>query len=125
MRGTAKREESEFRKIYGMDVVIVPTNRPRVRRNYSDVIFKAEEMKFRGIIQEVLQLYARQQPVLVGTRSIEISEKLSGWLMSERLQVLAMTILLRYKLYNTKGIDKQKEQEYHALLNTKLDDLYL
>jgi len=125
MTGTAKTEESEFRKIYSMDVVVIPTNRPMVRKDYSDIIFKTEEMKFRGIIQEVLQLHAHQQPVLVGTRSIEISEKLSQWLMSERLQVLAMTIILRNKLYNTKGIDKQKDAEYHALLNTKLDDLYM
>src|SRR4029077_11602364 len=78
MTGTAKTEEGEFRKIYGMDVVIVPTNRPMVRKDYSDIIYKTEEMKFRGIVQEVLALHAREQPVLVGTRSIEISEKLSG-----------------------------------------------
>jgi preprotein translocase subunit SecA len=99
MTGTAKTEEGEFRKIYGMDVVVIPTNRPMVRKDLSDVIYKTEEMKFRGIIQEVMQLHAHQQPVLVGTRSIEVSEQLSQWLMSERLQVLAMSILLRNRLY--------------------------
>jgi preprotein translocase subunit SecA len=125
MTGTAKTEEGEFRKIYSMDVVVVPTNKPMIRRDYSDVIYKTSEMKYRGIIQEVLQLHARQQPVLVGTRSIEVSEMLSQWLIAERLQVLAMTILLRNKLYTTKGLDKQKEQEHHAVLNTRLDDLYM
>jgi preprotein translocase subunit SecA len=125
MTGTAKTEESEFRKIYGMDVVVVPTHRPMVRKDHADIIYKTEEAKFRGISQEILVLYARQQPVLVGTRSIEISEMLSERLLSERLQVLAMTILLRHRLYNTKGLDKEKEQEYHALLNTKLSELFL
>ena len=73
----------------------------------------------------MLQNHARQQPVLVGTRSIEISERLSQRLMAERLQVLALILVLRDKLDNTKGLDKEKEQEYHALLNTKLDDLYM
>jgi preprotein translocase subunit SecA len=125
MTGTAKTEEGEFRKIYGMDVVVVPTHRPMIRKDHPDIIYKTEEAKFRGITQEILQLYARQQPVLVGTRSIEISEMLSERLMSERLQVLAMTIILRNRLYNTKGLEKEKEQEYHALLNTKLSDLFL
>jgi preprotein translocase subunit SecA len=125
MTGTAKTEEGEFRKIYGVDVVVVPTDRPMVRKDYADIIYKTEEAKFRGITSEILQLYARQQPVLVGTRSIEISEMMSQRLMPEHLQVLAMTIVLRNRLYNMKGLEKEKDQEYHALLNTKLSELHL
>src|SRR5436190_18689629 len=68
MTGTAKTEESEIRKIYGMDVVVVPTNLPCVRKDQSDVIYKTEEAKFRGIMLEVLQKHVLGQPVLVGTR---------------------------------------------------------
>jgi preprotein translocase subunit SecA len=125
MTGTAKTEEGEFRKIYGVDVVVVPTHRPMIRKDYADIIYKTEEAKFRGITSEILQLYARQQPVLVGTRSIEISEMMSQRLMPEHLQVLAMTIVLRNRLYNMKGLEKEKDQEYHALLNTKLSELQL
>jgi preprotein translocase subunit SecA len=125
MTGTAKTEEGEFRKIYGMDVVVIPTHRPMIRKDFPDIIYKTEEAKFRGIVGEILQLHARSQPVLVGTRSIETSERLSERLLSERLQVLAMTIILRDKLYSMKGLDKEKEAEYHALLNTKLDELFL
>src|SRR2546430_17001824 len=77
MTGTAKTEEDEFRKIYGLDVVVVPTNRPMVRKDQPDVIYKRAEHKYRGIAAEVLRLYSRQQPGLGGTRSIEMSEKVS------------------------------------------------
>src|SRR6266571_2981331 len=126
MTGTAKTEENEFRKIYGMDVVVVPTNRPCQRADHPDIIYKTEEAKFRGITAEILRAYARQQPTLVGTRSIETSERLSQRvIMAERLQTLALIMVLREKLYNTKGLAKEKEQQYHTLLNSKLDALYL
>jgi preprotein translocase subunit SecA len=125
MTGTAKTEVNEFRKIYNMDVVVVPTNRPNQRQDHPDVVFKTEEAKFRGITAEILRSYARQQPTLVGTRSIETSERLSQRMIGERLQTIAFTLVLREKLYNTKGLSKEKEQEYHTLLNTRLDDLYV
>jgi preprotein translocase subunit SecA len=126
MTGTAKTEENEFRKIYSMDVVVVPTNRPAQRVDHTDVIYRTEEAKFRGISAEILRAYARQQPTLVGTRSIETSERLSDRVaIGERLQTLALILVLREKLYNTKGLAKETEQEYHELLNTKLDDLYV
>ncbi len=124
MTGTAKTEENEFRKIYGMDVVVVPTNRPCQRADHPDIIYKTEEAKFRGITAEILRAYARQQPTLVGTRSIETSERLSQRvIVAERLQTLALIMVLREKLYNTKGLAKEKEQQYHTLLNSKLNDL--
>lgn len=123
MTGTAKTEEEEFRKIYGLDVVEIPTNRPCIRKDLPDVIYKTQEAKFRGITLEILKTYARQQPVLVGTRSIEVSEKLSERLNSERLQLLAAIELLRAKLDQNKDIPNDEKNEYHALLNSKFDEL--
>ena len=89
MTGTAKTEEDEFRKIYALDVVEVPTNRPIMRKDYADVVYKSVEAKYRGITIEVIKAHSREQPALVGTRSIEVSERISERLLSERLQLLA------------------------------------
>lgn len=123
MTGTAMTEESEFRKIYALDVVEIPTNKSMIRKDYADIFYKSEEAKFRGITEEILRCYARQQPVLVGTRSIEVSERVSDRMISERLQLLGATILLRRRLEDAKDIDAEKKQQYHALLNSKFDDL--
>ncbi len=123
MTGTAKTEENEFRKIYGLDVVLIPTNRPMVRQDHADVVFKTEEAKFRGITAEILACHARRQPVLVGTRSIEVSERVSERLLPERLQLLGATILLRSRLEASKAVADKKEA--HALLNTKFSELSL
>ena len=125
MTGTAKTEEDEFRKIYALDVVEIPTNRPMKRIDSPDIIYKSEEAKYRGITAELLQMYAKQQPVLVGTRSIDVSERLSERLLSERLQLLVATILLRNKLEATKDVDGEKRKQYNQLLNSKFDELTL
>ncbi|MBQ2780266.1 MAG: preprotein translocase subunit SecA [Clostridia bacterium] len=80
MTGTAMTEETEFQQIYRLDVVEIPTNRPMVRRDLSDVIFKTEAGKYRAVIEQIAECYERKQPVLVGTVSIEKSEKLSKML---------------------------------------------
>ncbi len=77
MTGTADTEAAEFAKIYKLDVVVIPTNMPLVRTNYSDVIYKSEEEKFRAAVQEIEELHRSGRPVLVGTISIEKSERLS------------------------------------------------
>ena len=77
MTGTADTEAAEFRKIYNLDVVVIPTNMPLVRTNYSDVIYKTEEEKFRAASREIEELHRSGRPVLVGTISIEKSERLS------------------------------------------------
>lgn len=120
MTGTAKTEEDEFRKIYALDVVQVPTNKPMIRQDNADIIYKSQEAKLRGIAREILTLFARQQPVLVGTRSVEMSERVSDRLRYDRLQLLALTDLLRDKLENTKGMDKAKYAEWSPLLNQRL-----
>lgn len=125
MTGTAKTEEEEFRKIYGMDVVVIPTHKPMIRVDYPDVIYKTEEQKFRGIIREILQKHVIGQPVLVGSRSIEVSERLSERLNSERLQTLGMITLLQQRLWQDKSLDKETRQKFQNLLNTNMDDLWV
>jgi preprotein translocase subunit SecA len=80
MTGTAKTEEREFRDIYGLDVIAIPTNQPVRRIDYDDVVYKNEAGKFRAVIEEIVERHATGQPILVGTRSIEKSERLSAML---------------------------------------------
>lgn len=80
MTGTAKTEEEEFRKIYGMDVYPIPTNRPMQRNDMSDLLYKTEEAKFNAVISDIIERHQKGQPVLVGTVSIEKSERLSRML---------------------------------------------
>ncbi len=80
MTGTADTEAVEFKKIYNLDVVVVPTNEPMIRRDYPDRVYRTEREKFNAIVTEIEELRAKSQPVLVGTISIEKSEKLSGML---------------------------------------------
>lgn len=77
MTGTAETEADEFMKIYGLGVVVVPTNMPMIRKDHADVIYKTADAKHRAILNQIQDLYKRQQPVLVGTASIESSEILS------------------------------------------------
>ena len=125
MTGTAKTEEDEFRKIYGLDVVMVPTNKPMIRKDQPDVIYKRVEHKFRGIAAEILRLAVKEQPVLVGTRSIEQSEKVSSRITGMNLQVLGMISIVRARLEASKSIDKEKRDKYNDLLNTDIDELTL
>ena len=80
MTGTAKTEEAEFSHIYSMDVVVVPTHRPIVRADHADLIYKTEKAKYEAAAEDIAQRQAAGQPVLVGTVSVEKSERLSGLL---------------------------------------------
>ena len=80
MTGTALTEEKEFRDIYGMDVVEVPTNRPIARIDHEDAVYKTKKEKFKAVVDEVEKAHAKGQPVLVGTINIDTSELLSGML---------------------------------------------
>ncbi|MEQ6359958.1 preprotein translocase subunit SecA [Thermoanaerobacter thermohydrosulfuricus] len=80
MTGTAQTEEQEFRAIYGLDVVVIPTNKPMIRTDHPDVIYKTEEAKFKAVVEDIVEHHKKGQPVLVGTISIEKSEKLSAML---------------------------------------------
>ncbi len=85
MTGTAKTEEEEFRDIYNMYVIQIPTNKPVVRQDYSDLIFATAEGKYRAIVNEIKERHAKGQPVLVGTVAVENSEKLSNMLKKEKI----------------------------------------
>src|ERR1700716_1625093 len=80
MTGTALTEAEEFHKIYGLDVVIIPTNQNMIRQDSPDVIYKTEESKFEAVIDEIVELNKQRQPVLVGTVSVEKSERLARML---------------------------------------------
>ena len=85
MTGTAMTEESEFEEIYNLDVVEIPTNKPMVRKDENDVIYKNEKAKFKAVVESVKESHAKGQPVLIGTVSIEKSEKLSKLLNEARI----------------------------------------
>ncbi|MNW44414.1 preprotein translocase subunit SecA [compost metagenome] len=86
MTGTAKTEEEEFKKIYGLEVLQVPTNRPNQRIDLPDVVYKSENGKFKAVVDEIVKRHAQNQPILVGTISIENSELVSDMLKRKGVQ---------------------------------------
>ena len=83
MTGTAKTEEEEFRNIYNMEVVAIPTNKPIAREDRPDLIYKTLEGKYRAVVQDIKQRHEKGQPVLVGTVAVETSELISKLLKKE------------------------------------------
>ncbi len=102
MTGTADTEAFEFQQIYGLEVVVIPTNRPMVRDDMQDLVYLTEKEKFDAIIKEIRFCRERQQPVLVGTASVETSEFLSGLLKKEKIS---------HEVLNA----KQHEREAHVV----------
>jgi len=86
MTGTAMTEKEEFQEIYSLDVISVPTNKPMIRVDKDDVLYKTEQAKFNAIIERILECHAKGQPVLVGTVNIEKSEKLSHMLKKQHIK---------------------------------------
>src|SRR5262249_45044546 len=80
MTGTAATEAEEFRRIYNLDVATIPTHRPMVRADQSDLVYKTEQAKFDAVVEEIVEMHGEGRPVLVGTVSIEKSERLSEML---------------------------------------------
>lgn len=78
MTGTAKTEEEEFKSIYGLEVIQIPTNKPNQRKDGADVVYKTENAKYNAVVEEIVKRHQKQQPVLVGTVSIENSEPAVG-----------------------------------------------
>ncbi|KYH32431.1 protein translocase subunit SecA [Clostridium tepidiprofundi DSM 19306] len=105
MTGTALTEENEFREIYGLDVIAIPTNKPIAREDCPDVIYKTEKAKFRAIVDEIVETYSKKQPVLVGTVSIEKSELLSEMLKRRGIP---------HQVLNAKYHEKEAEIVSHA-----------
>ena len=86
MTGTAKTEETEFNKIYGLDVVVIPTNLPMIRKDYPDVIYKTNKAKVNAIVEEIARVYETGQPILIGTTTIEKSEEISNALKARKIK---------------------------------------
>ena len=86
MTGTALTEESEFRDIYGMYVIVIPTNKPVIRKDHPDVVFKTQKAKFDAVVKDIKESYDKGQPVLVGTVTIDTSELLSKLLKREGIK---------------------------------------
>ena len=100
MTGTAKTEEAEFQEIYKLDVIEIPTNKPMIRVDNNDVIYKNEKAKFRAVVKEVKESHKKGQPVLIGTVSIEKSEILSKMLSDEGI---------KHEVLNAKQHEKEAE----------------
>jgi preprotein translocase subunit SecA len=104
MTGTADTEAYEFQSIYGLEVVVIPTHRPMVRKDHPDSVFLVRDAKFKAALADIQDCNTRGQPVLVGTTSIETSEMLSGWLRKEAIA---------HEVLNA----KQHEREAHIVAN--------
>ena len=100
MTGTAETEAEEFAKIYNLDVIVIPTNRPMIRNDYPDMIYKTEKGKFESVIRDIEDCHKRGQPVLVGTISIEKSEYLGSLLKKNGI---------KHSVLNAKYHDKEAE----------------
>ncbi len=100
MTGTAMTEEQEFREIYGMDVIEIPTNKPVIRKDLPDVVYKTENGKFNAVVEQVKECHEKGQPVLVGTVSIETSERLSNLLKRHGI---------KHQVLNAKYHEKEAE----------------
>jgi preprotein translocase subunit SecA len=110
MTGTAKTEESEFEKIYNLQVTIIPTNRPSGRNDLSDVVYKTEPAKWQAIAEECAQMHEEGRPVLVGTTSVEKSELLSGLLKQRAVP---------HELLNARPENVERESEIIAQAGRK------
>ena len=86
MTGTALTEEKEFREIYGMDVIVIPTNKPIIREDLQDAVYKTKKEKYHAVVEEVIKAHEKGQPVLVGTITIDISEEISRLLKKAGIQ---------------------------------------
>ena len=100
MTGTAMTEEAEFKEIYNLDVIEIPTNKPLIRKDLTDIIYKNEAAKYRAIIADIKEAHSKGQPILVGTVSIDKSEKLSKLLDKEGL---------KHEVLNAKNHEKEAE----------------
>lgn len=100
MTGTAKTEEAEFNGIYNLDVVTIPTNLPVIRKDLPDIIYTTEEGKFRAVVREIVKVHETGRPILVGTSTVEKSEKLSEMLRREKV---------RHMVLNAKNHEQESE----------------
>ncbi len=100
MTGTALTEEGEFRHIYGMDVIVIPTNKPVLRKDLTDLVYRTERAKYKAVVEEIKKAHEKGQPVLVGTITIDKSELISSMLKKEGI---------RHQVLNAKYHEKEAE----------------
>jgi len=100
MTGTAKTEEKEFQQVYGMDVIPIPTNRPKIREDLPDLVFHTQEEKYKNVINEVIKRHKKGQPILIGTTSILQSETIAEYLAKEHLS---------FQVLNAKNVEKEAQ----------------
>src|SRR4029077_11457669 len=105
MTGTAETETFEFQQIYGLEVVVIPTHKPMIRKDKSDLVFLSENDKFQAILEDIQDCVKRGQPVLVGTTSIEASERVAKLLQSAKIP---------HEVLNA----KQHERDAHIVAET-------
>jgi len=122
MTGTAKTEEAEFQRIYNMPVIAIPPNKPVARLDHSDVVCKTQEAKFRGIISDIVRCKTLGQPVLVGTRNVDVSELIARRLLRDKVQLLALVTVLQDEILRRKDITREQREEWIQTLRTPLDE---
>jgi preprotein translocase subunit SecA len=122
MTGTAKTEEDEFQKVYGLDVVVIPPNKPMIRVDQPDLVYRNEEAKWRAVTVEIAGLYARGQPTLLGTASIENSERLSKRFTALKLQLYARARLLQNAIETSDALNDKQRTTLKPMLSRSLDD---
>ncbi len=111
LTGTAKTEETEFAKTYGMEVITIPTNKPARRKDAPDVVYKTAEAKLRAITFDILEHHCAGQPVLVGTRSVENSERMAQRLSANALQTLVLSHLIKDRIWNDKAFPAADKEQ--------------
>ena len=124
MTGTAKTEEDEFQKVYNLDVILIPTNKPMIRNDQADLIYRNEEAKWRAVIVEIASLYTKGQPTLVGTTSVEASEKLSKRVTPAKLQLYSRIRLLQLAIESNNALGNDQRNTLKAILSRSLDDSF-
>jgi preprotein translocase subunit SecA len=122
MSGTALTEAEEFYKIYKLDVVAIPTNKPMIRADHADVVYRSEEAKLQAVAREILSCHSKGQPVLVGTTSVEMSERLSTRLTGDRLQMAALGPRVAYALQEV-DLDREERAELRETMNGSLETM--
>ncbi len=122
MTGTAKTEEDELYKVYGLSVVVIPTNKPMIRVDQPDQVYRNEEAKWRAVTIEVAQTYTRGQPLLIGTTSVEQSERLSKRFTADKLDLFARAKLLQGIIETRDDLSDKQRATLKLILSRSLDE---
>lgn len=122
MTGTAKTEEDELYKVYGLSVVVIPTNKPMIRVDQPDLVYRNEEAKWRAVTIEVAQTYTRGQPLLLGTTSVEQSERLSKRFTADKLDLFARAKLLQRVIETRDDLNDKQRATLKLILSRSLDE---